>query len=141
MMEIMKKLPKKNRWGFTLIELMVVVGIVALLVALSMPSYQQFIRKSKRGEAQKLMLNYANVQEIWRSTHNTYASATDMVPPTYLDDQGNNLYTFAVSGISTTGFTLTATAQGTQALDKDKGQACTALTLTQAALKGPAACW
>jgi type IV pilus assembly protein PilE len=136
-MEMMKKLPKKIIAGFTLVELMIVVGIIALLIALSLPSYQQFVRKSKRGEAQQLMMNYANLQEIWRSTHTTYGSATDIVPPTYKDDSGNNLYTFALSGVSATGWTLTATAVGTQALDKDRGNSCTTMSLNQAAGKTP----
>ncbi|MBV5274160.1 MAG: prepilin-type N-terminal cleavage/methylation domain-containing protein [Lamprocystis purpurea] len=37
------------RPGFTLIELMIVVGIVAILAAIAYPSYQSQIRKTRRG--------------------------------------------------------------------------------------------
>ncbi|MCH8058598.1 MAG: prepilin-type N-terminal cleavage/methylation domain-containing protein [Proteobacteria bacterium] len=48
---------KKNA-GFSLIELMIVIVIVAILVSLAYPSYIQYVRKSKRGEAQQLLINY-----------------------------------------------------------------------------------
>ena len=51
----MKHQTSKN--GFTLIELMVVIGIVAILVALAMPSYSNYVRKANRGEAQQLLMN------------------------------------------------------------------------------------
>ena len=51
-----------NSKGFTLIELMIVIAVVAILVALAIPSYAQYIRKANRGEAQQLLMNYANNQ-------------------------------------------------------------------------------
>ena len=54
----------KKRSGFTIIELMIVILIVAVLVALAYPSYIQYVRKAKRGEAQQLLLNRSVEHEI-----------------------------------------------------------------------------
>ena len=57
---------RKQVKGFTIIELMIVILIVAILVALAYPSYINYVRKAKRGEAQQLLLNWSINQEIWR---------------------------------------------------------------------------
>ena len=81
-MKNMRKSFKKGVFGFSLIELMIVIVVVAVLVALAIPSYKQFVRKSNRGEAQQLLMNWANLQEIWRSNHTLYAKeATTLTPP------------------------------------------------------------
>jgi type IV pilus assembly protein PilE len=49
--------------GFTLIELMIAVAIVAILVAVGLPSYQEHIRKAKRSEAKAAVLKAMQLQE------------------------------------------------------------------------------
>ena len=117
--------------GFTLIELMIVIAIVAILVALALPSYTAYVRQTNRGEAKQLLMNWANVQEIWRSNNSTYADETAITVPTH------DNYTFSVSGVSAAGYTLTADPTGDQAKDKDRGKACDPLTLDQFGTKGP----
>ena len=122
--------------GFTLIELMIVIAIVAILVALALPSYTRYVRKANRGEAQALLLNWANNQELWRANDTDYASVDELVAPTHTK------YRFTLTlPEATTLYTLTATAQDDQANDEDKGTPCTALTLDQSNGKGPADCW
>jgi len=41
---------KKNEQGFTLIELMIVIAIVAILVAIALPAYQDYLVRTKVGE-------------------------------------------------------------------------------------------
>jgi len=41
---------KRDQKGFTLIELMIVIAIVAILVALAVPAYQDYTIRSKVGE-------------------------------------------------------------------------------------------
>jgi type IV pilus assembly protein PilE len=127
---VMKHIASKK--GFTLVELMIAVGIVAILVALALPSYTQYIRKANRGEAQQLLMNWANNQEIWRASNPGYADDSDIALP------GHDKYDFSFT-VSATTFTLTATANttGDQDDDKEAGKSCTPLTLNQSNTKEP----
>jgi len=58
--------------GFTLIELMIVVGIVAILATLALPSFRDSVRKSRRSDAMNAILNIHLAQERWRANHSTY---------------------------------------------------------------------
>ncbi|NIP17772.1 MAG: prepilin-type N-terminal cleavage/methylation domain-containing protein, partial [Xanthomonadales bacterium] len=80
--------------GLTLIELLVVLAIVSLLVALALPSYQAYVRKANRGEAQQLLMNWANLQEIWRSNHTTYAD--DVAAPNGIPLPTHSNYVFSL---------------------------------------------
>lgn len=133
---VMRKLTKSRPAGFTIIELMIVTMIIAILVALAYPSYIDYVRKAKRGEAQQLLLNWAINQEIYRSNNPTYDDGTDIDPPEHDD------YTLTVTGATATAYTLTADADGDQAGDKAKdGSSCEILTLNENGAKEPAGCW
>ena len=134
----------KRITGFTLIELMIVVGIVALLVALALPSYKDFVRKSRRGEAQQMLMNWANLQEIWRSNHTTYGDDVAVPNGIPLPVDPDGVYTFSLGAPNpptATAYVLTATATGDQLKDKQAGRPCSPLTLNQANAKTPAVCW
>jgi type IV pilus assembly protein PilE len=132
----MNRLNRKGILGFTIIELMIVLVIVAILLGLAYPSYIQYVRKSKRGEAQQLLMNWSINQEIWRSNNAQYATKLQLPEPT------NDNYAFDIDDRTATTYTLTAAASGDQANDEARdGTSCTPLTLNQNGVKTPAVCW
>ncbi|MBN8480623.1 MAG: prepilin-type N-terminal cleavage/methylation domain-containing protein [Xanthomonadales bacterium] len=131
----------KNSRGFTLIELVIVVAVIAILAAIALPSYQDSIRKSRRGQAKADLLELVQMLERAYTTDRSYARYDPL--PTGFDQSprdGNARYTVAISGVTATTFTLTATPQGSQASDR-----CGVLTINQQGLKtsdAPVAeCW
>ena len=58
--------------GFTLIELMIVVAIVAILAAIAYPSYQDSVLKGRRAEARTALLELMQQQERYLTQRGTY---------------------------------------------------------------------
>lgn len=68
---------RSNANGFTLIEMMIVVVIVAILAAIALPSYQQHVVRSARVQAQAELLELAGLQEkIFLNSNNYCVSVT-----------------------------------------------------------------
>lgn len=68
--------------GFTLIELMIVVGVVAVLAAIVYPTYEDSVRKGRRAEARAALAELMQQQERYMTQYNTYKTftAADTVP-------------------------------------------------------------
>ena len=58
--------------GFTLIELMIVVAVVAILAAIAYPSYMDSVRKGWRAEARAALMSEMQQQERYFTQMNTY---------------------------------------------------------------------
>ncbi|MEX5744135.1 type IV pilin protein [Massilia sp. X63] len=60
--------------GFTLVEMLVVLAIVAILAAVAYPGYARHVVKSRRVEAQLALVEAMQRQEQYRALHHTYAA-------------------------------------------------------------------
>lgn len=127
--------------GFTLIELMIVVAVVAILASIAVPSYNEQIRKSRRAQAKADLVEYAQAAERFFTVNNTYAGFN--LPNTQSPREAGATARYNLDRVVTpTTFTLTATAVGPQAGDR-----CGNLSITNTGRKastGPAPsteCW
>lgn len=60
--------------GFTLVELMVVVTLIAILAAIAVPAYQDFVRKARRADAKRDLTAVQLAQERWRANNVAYTT-------------------------------------------------------------------
>ena len=117
--------PAKRRVrGFSLIELVVTMLIVAILAAVAIPAYSNYVRKSRRTDAKSGLLNLAALEERYFSTQNAYtADPTQLGYPSFPLYLGSNDYTVAAfapvaaTPAAPASYLITAVAAGDQAKD------------------------
>ena len=129
--------------GFTLIELMIVVAIVAILASVALPAYNQYILRGKLTEATTNLSDLRVKAEQYFADNRTYAGFGCAVPA------GNAAhFTYTCADLDADGYTLKATgisAEGTGSFEFRLNEANT--KITQAAPTGwtgatlPANCW
>lgn len=123
--------------GFTLIELMITVAIVAILAAVAYPSYRDSVDRSRRSDAKAVLLENAQWLERQYTISNAYNKLGDSGGTTIGDTQlpvkeapksGSKTYDikFKTGEPTSTTFVLEAIPKGSMADDK-----CGTLTLSQ----------
>jgi len=123
--------------GFTLIELLVAVALIAILTVIALPSYQQYVVRSHRSQAQQFMVQVASKEEQYLGNNRDYTgSLSDLglsVPSEVSDD-----YTITVARLAgpPVSYRVTATpvSTGTQASDGT-------LTLSGDGTRSPSSKW
>ena len=165
---MMKKYSSSGRWsatrrqlrargaGFSLIELMIVVAIIAILAGIALPSYTRHVVKTKRVAAQACLSEYASYMERYYTTNLRYdhdtsatpvANPVSTAPATLVLDcasaqrtGADYSYALPAASLSASSYSLTATPVGAQAT---RDAQCGMLSLDQTGARGPATagCW
>jgi len=124
----------RNSAGFTLVELVVAMVIAAVLAAIAIPAYSNYVLQAHRTDAKTALLDLASLEERYFSVNNAYTSvASNLGYTAFPQSVGSGYYTVTVAVTApTTGtlatYTLTANAVGNQLKDTT----CTWLALNNA---------
>jgi len=132
--------------GFTLIELMITLAVVAILAAIAYPTYQDSVRKSRRADAKSVLLNAAQWMERFYTENNRYdqnRAGTAVSLPAGLTqapiEGGTKYYNISMTDcagaaqVTADSFTLRAAPIAGSPQVNDR---CGALTLTSTGVRG-----
>lgn len=103
-----KKFGSKKNKGFTLIEVMIVVGLIAVLTAIAIPGMQKYMERGRRAEAVGALSSIQLDMERWRSENPAYPNA-DEFPGVAGSNANTASYTIEIGDSDETSYTLTAT--------------------------------
>jgi len=131
--------------GFSLIELYIVVVIVGILLAISLPAYQGYVLRSHRADGHASLVDIAARQERFVAQNNTYTTEISantglgLTRTTSRDGYFDMTVAACAGGTIATCYLITATANGGQTNDSD----CLTITYDSAGAKSgtTAECW
>lgn len=107
-------LPRQR--GFTLIEVMIVVAIIAILASIAIPSYRDYIIRGQLTEATTALQSYRAMMERYFQDNRTYAAKGGFTPPCRTgDDASRTVGKFVITctgDLTVEAYTLLATGTG-----------------------------
>ena len=89
----------RNKKGFTLIELMIVVAIIGILAAIAIPNFLKFQAKSKQSEAKTNLKGIYTAETAYFGENNSYSGFTDI----NWEPVGSSRYHYTLSGATSGG--------------------------------------
>ncbi len=120
-----------SQGGFTLIELMIVVGIIGVIAAIALPAYGRYVERTQIGDGQSALMSAAQWMERQYTISNAY--------PDELPEGLAGASDFYEIDVESTGAEYTLTAQATQ---RKRGTNCNTMTLNQLGQRaGEPDCW
>lgn len=130
----MKKSFQLSSAGFTLIELMVAVAVVAILAAIALPNYASYIERGDRAAARAALFSAQQFMERFYAANDTYATdraGVAVALPASLQSVPveSPKYNIAISAVAVNSYTLTATPRA-------NNTKCGPLTITNTGVKG-----
>jgi type IV pilus assembly protein PilE len=125
---------RQRQRGFTLVEVMIAVVIIAIIAAIALPSYQNQVFRSRRADGREMLQRIVSAQERFYTNRNTYTAdlttAAGLNMPSANSEAGHYVIRIVVPANGQS-YTLTAAPQGVQAPD-----ACANLTVNNVGARG-----
>ena len=115
---------RRSNRGFTLIEIMIVIAIIGIVLTISIPSYNEYVKKGRRAEVVALLSEQAQSLERFYTKNNVYTGITGL-------SAGNDFYTLTPT-ITDQTFLLTVARKTGTAMATDK---CGDFTLTNTGVR------
>lgn len=140
------KARRKPSGGFTLIELMIVVAVVAILSAIALPAYQQYVKRSQRAEARAAILKAEGWLERFYGENNRYNNGTATTNDKFSAMFGNvpatgaARYTLSLEAVATSSYSIKATPTGSMTGDYCGAYTKTNVGVLESATNDPAKC-
>ncbi len=88
----------QSRKGFTLIELMIVVAIIACLSMLAVPNLMKVLAKAKRSEAYLYLRTLAQAQKVYHAEHGKYTTTLNGPGGLGWKPEGSYNYSYGFAG-------------------------------------------